>query len=49
MSTQEQTVSTGRIDLQRLKSLSVMRDYGIVIVFVALFVVLSFASPVFWC
>jgi ribose transport system permease protein len=48
MSTQEQTVSTGRIDLQRLKSLSVMRDYGIVIVFVALFVVLSFASPVFF-
>jgi len=48
MSTQEQTVSTGRIDLQRLKSLSVMRDYGIVIVFVALFVVLSLASPVFF-
>jgi len=48
MSVQDQTLSAARFDLRRLKSLSVVRDYGIVIVFVALFVVLSFASPVFF-
>ena len=48
MSVQDQTLSAARFDLRRLKSLSVIRDYGIVIVFVALFVVLSLASPVFF-
>ena len=48
MSVQDQTLSGARFDLQRLKSLSVIRDYGIVIVFVTLFVVLSLASPVFF-
>jgi ribose transport system permease protein len=48
MSVQDQTLSAARFDLRRLKSLSVVRDYGIVIVFVALFVVLSLASPVFF-
>jgi ribose transport system permease protein len=48
MSTGEQTVGGARIDLHRLKSLAVFRDYGIVVVFVALFVVLSLASPVFF-
>ena len=48
MSIGEQTVGGARVDLRRLKSLSVMRDYGIVVVFVALFTVLSFASPVFF-
>ena len=48
MSVQDQTLSGARVDFQRLKSLSVIRDYGIVIVFVTLFVVLSLASPVFF-
>jgi ribose transport system permease protein len=48
MSTGEQTVGGARFDLHRLKNLSVMRDYGIVVVFVALFVVLSLSSPVFF-
>jgi ribose transport system permease protein len=48
VSVQDQTLSGARFDLQRLKSLSVIRDYGIVIVFVTLFVVLSLASPVFF-
>ena len=48
MSTPDQTVGGARVDFHRLKSLSVMRDYGIVAVFVALFVVLSLASPVFF-
>src|SRR5436190_725163 len=48
MSVQDQTVSSARVDFRRLKSLSVIRDYGIVIVFVTLFVVLSLASPVFF-
>ena len=48
MSVQDQTLSEARLDFRRLKSLSVIRDYGIVIVFVTLFVVLSLASPVFF-
>ena len=48
MSTAEPTVGGARVDLRRLRSLSVLRDYGIVVVFVALFIVLSFASPVFF-
>ena len=48
MSVEDQTLSGARVDFRRLKSLSVIRDYGIVIVFVALFVVLSLASPVFF-
>ena len=48
MSAPDQTLSGARFDFRRLKSLAVVRDYGIVIVFVALFVVLSLASPVFF-
>jgi len=48
MSASDQTVSRPRVDLRHLKGLAVLRDYGIVIVFVALFIVLSLSSPVFF-
>ena len=48
MSVPDQTVDGPQVDFRRLKSLSVIRDYGIVSVFVTLFVVLSLASPVFF-
>lgn len=42
------TAAPRRFDLRRLSGLAVLRDYGIVFSFVALFVTLSFASPVFF-
>ena len=49
MSTAEDSVAAiGRFDLRRLSGLAVVRDYGIVFSFVALFVTLSLVSNVFF-
>lgn len=48
MTTHEEAAAHGRFDLRRLSGLAVLRDYGIVFSFAALFITLSFASPVFF-
>jgi ribose transport system permease protein len=48
MSTVGDAAPGRRFDVRRLSGLAVLRDYGIVFSFVALFMTLSFASPVFF-
>jgi ribose transport system permease protein len=49
MTAHDETAAPAAVfDLSRLKRLAVLRDYGIVFAFAALFIVLSLASPVFF-
>ena len=48
MTTQDETAGAPFFDLSRLRRLAGLRDYGIVFAFIALFTVLSVASPVFF-